>query len=89
MRELLNFSLKNLQQNRITPACAGITHYALFRAFEGLDHPRVCGNYHAKSIGDDIHTGSPPRVRELLVEIRQADKFERITPACAGITKRA
>ncbi len=73
---------------RITPACAGKT---LARRFEGKDfkdHPRVCGKDYSFYRISFLFIGSPPRVRERLVLVVFSNPYCRITPACAGKTKR-
>ena len=71
---------------RITPACAGITHFIPPFVREFQDHPRVCGNYRDKPSTRRRFTGSPPRVRELQSGCLISCSYCRITPACAGIT---
>ena len=73
----------------ITPACAGITKRGNDFDQYPEDHPRVCGNYFSSSFEDSIHSGSPPRVRELPIKATITIPTARITPACAGITKPA
>ena len=69
---------------RITPACAGRSVLAGLRPRSLPDHPRVCGEkvYQYAPIG--IPAGSPPRVRGEGKNSAQTEKFDRITPACAG-----
>ena len=52
---------------RITPACAGITRSDLDAHGRGGDHPRVCGNYSSQHAVGYKRSGSPPRMRELLI----------------------
>ena len=63
----LQYSI-NRKNWRITPACAGKTVFLVQMMKHHQDHPRVCGkNYY----GDELRTsavGSPPRVREKLVQ---------------------
>ena len=73
---------------RITPACAGTTH-VIFPSFVQLqDHPRVCGNHIAISYLVKSNLGSPPRVREPLLNPVPVVQAPGITPACAGTTHR-
>ena len=73
---------------RITPACAGTTVPCQAIAPQREDHPRVCGYYLLPYFSDLGPQGSPPRVRVLLYRIIDTDLSERITPACAGTTKK-
>ena len=71
-------------RRRITPACAGRSDRCKISHFNLPDHPRVCGEKHARKQRLRAEVGSPPRVRgedicQLLVEAGI-----RITPACAG-----
>ena len=72
----------------ITPACAGITYNFCIVRIESKDHPRVCGNYCPPGRAHAAKQGSPPRVRELLDRALLDLHPARITPACAGITRR-
>ena len=72
----------------ITPACAGKTFFTKYSSKARQDHPRVCGENKARWEILACFLGSPPRVRgkhALAVPVRGAD---RITPACAGKTRR-
>ena len=73
---------------RITPACAGKTA-AVYKDLTGeKDHPRVCGeNFHVKLI-TIVRIGSPPRVRGKQQWVLTVLTHGRITPACAGKTRR-
>ena len=70
----------------ITPACAGTTPPPWWPARTPRDHPRVCGNHNVLNFRDFLRIGSPPRVREPLLDIPEAPRSWRITPACAGTT---
>ena len=74
--------------SRSTPAYAGKTCSVgrVLRAF--WDHPRVCGKNAAKLLICSMYWGSPPRVREKPSSLRLAFPFFRITPACAGKTRK-
>ena len=72
----------------ITPACAGKTRRNLSASGEMGDHPRVCGKNFGILQPLAAIRGSPPRVREKLLEVFLLDKRSRITPACAGKTNR-
>jgi len=86
VRELLFRAVWQDLNPRITPACAGITGRVQFFAVWREDHPRVCGNYSVMCADKDGQIGSPPRVRELLLEVPAHGREIGITPACAGIT---
>ena len=76
------------KHDRITPACAGKTYYENRAQRTLQDHPRVCGeNLRRCQIFRGL-TGSPPRVRGKLNRSCTIVSFTRITPACAGKTKR-
>ena len=72
----------------ITPACAGKSRATAAQQRAGRDHPRVCGEKLIASKRETLCTGSPPRVRgkAFIAEIRT--RAVRITPACAGKSKR-
>ena len=75
--------------HRITPACAGNRFLSNpLHAFM-WDHPRVCGEQrrpyrHFLQLG-----GSPPRVRGTVKEKIEQSGYKRITPACAGNSRRS
>ena len=70
----------------ITPACAGTTCRDGGARRGDRDHPRVCGNHAQGRKGRTRGVGSPPRVREPLLDRLLAVPVRRITPACAGTT---
>ena len=86
VREKLVSGNKRLECYRITPACAGKTNRtpSHLRAVE--DHPRVCGKNSKSSNRQSSMAGSPPRVREKLINTKIIRLYPRITPACAGKT---
>ena len=47
----------------------------------------MCGNYLMSPTASCKYSGSPPRVRELHVNILKSRANDGITPACAGITR--
>ena len=71
---------------RITPACAGKTHFAADRGRTFRDHPRVCGENIGTSSPMSHTGGSPPRVRGKRHLVENGHVKWRITPACAGKT---
>ena len=77
-------SAVGLVVQRITPACAGKSHWESLRRSPPEDHPRVCGEkvwlrlYHLKQ------KGSPPRVRGKGGYRTAARRPLGITPARAG-----
>ena len=73
----------------ITPACAGKSS-----KIEGAnvfleDHPRVCGEKLSDSTDGLSKEGSPPRVRGKVLHFGTMGSQVRITPACAGKSRRA
>ena len=69
---------------RITPAYAGKRRCPRFRPGKTRDHPRVCGE---KFYVDEVlpgDTGSPPRMRGKVSELRSQNEAAGITPAYAG-----
>ena len=72
----------------ITPACAGTTRQR--DPGQGLqqDHPRLRGNHYDYIDFDELTQGSPPLAREPPSSLSSLSASTRITPACAGTTKR-
>ena len=73
---------------RITPACAGSTKITPISVAMVKDHPRLRGEYVWSSWIHRRASGSPPLARGVLTERRNEMANERITPACAGSTKK-
>ena len=73
---------------RITPACAGKTCTASAHICERTDHPRVCGENVCSIAHAPALYGSPPRVRGKHAKKLRRVSEPRITPACAGKTRR-
>ena len=86
VRGILNVKIKPADGAGITPACAGNTPASHLRLLFSRDHPRVCGEYAERAIGDKLAIGSPPRVRGIQKNTFLSSTFCRITPACAGNT---
>ena len=76
-------------QWRITPACAGKTAEDLAKAMFETDHPRVCGENRNQYLLYSSIGGSPPRVRGKLHLGLCTAIAKRITPACAGKTRKS
>ena len=72
----------------ITPACAGKTFAALSARFSASDHPRMRGEDGSRPDSSPIPRGSPPHARGRLWRRPRAAECVRITPACAGKTRR-
>ena len=51
------------EDDRITPACAGKSSFAVVPVGSPWDHPRVCGEKSIIQIILSVIKGSPPRVR--------------------------
>ena len=74
---------------RITPARAGKTCREWYSGPRYGDHPRSCGKDHERQIHGMARSGSPPLVRERLVQDIVRGPNRGITPARAGKTVRA
>ena len=72
------------QYNGITPACAGKSCEARWRARRIRDHPRVCGEKQFFAACAFPCVGSPPRVRGKVERHLISSLSGGITPACAG-----
>ena len=72
----------------ITPACAGKTHGQRLGVVGEPDHPRMRGEDLDNSILPLLKKGSPPHARGRPSAIRSLAPAWRITPACAGKTRR-
>ena len=87
VRGKLCIRLNALQDNGITPACAGKTTARQPRKRRRRDHPRVCGENPKGYFKQITLTGSPPRVRGKLHKRGLLRGSLGITPACAGKTQ--
>ena len=72
--------------NRITPAGAGKTAFALTYFQIGKDHPRRCGENKYPHCVLVSNMGSPPQVRGKPGKAKPYRVTDRITPAGAGKT---
>ena len=72
----------------ITPACAGKSHVLPRPAQVQWDHPRVCGEKKKAEEMGATTTGSPPRMRGKENRVLGGILHVRITPACAGKSRR-
>jgi len=72
----------------ITPACAGNTSLYSSRVSIPEDHPRLRGEYHRHCLPRLCCLGSPPLARGILLGGMERTLLLRITPACAGNTRR-
>ena len=73
----------------ITPACAGKTIAASLSERPPGDHPRMRGEDLSIAPETTWRIGSPPHARGRRRPARRNHPRARITPACAGKTKRA
>ena len=73
----------------ITPACAGKTYPFPDWVLTARDHPRVCGKNMPEQSPVPSEPGSPPRVREKHLIWVAHCYCARITPACAGKTRKS
>ena len=72
----------------LTPACAGTTSPSSWRRRRWRAHPRVRGDDDtADEMIEDLD-GSPPRARGRREPPHRVVGRERLTPACAGTTRR-
>ncbi len=72
----------------ITPACAGNTGMGLPVGRLRQDHPRMRGEHRDGIARRSIASGSPPHARGTRIYLWAQKHTGRITPACAGNTKR-
>ncbi len=72
----------------ITPACAGNRHGIPLSRSCGADHPRVRGEQSSGTIKQAEKVGSPPRARGTGLGSLGIILCKRITPACAGNSRR-
>ena len=86
VRGTLGYKRELLPEQGIIPACAGNTVYTPSPNKMGWDHPRVCGEHHARTLRQQIAPGSSPRVRGTPCPSIVRPKIEGIIPACAGNT---
>ena len=72
--------------HRIIPPYAGSTcSIGPSRSSTG-DHPRVCGEHHARQLAGDAYRGSSPRMRGALQDLSSFWNWTGIIPAYAGST---
>ncbi len=88
MRGKLLPALAPPRSRRITPACAGKTSFCCTASLSAADHPRVCGENQSGLWFYGPERGSPPRVRGKQTDSSMDCASIRITPACAGKTRR-
>ena len=69
---------------RITPAYAGKSHFALPNKVCIWDHPRLCGEKDRCGNCRNGKIGSPPPMRGKVLHFVQSTQRNRITPAYAG-----
>ena len=73
---------------RITPACAGKTQFYGGAGGRAMDHPRMRGEDGGAFMGFASSAGSPPHARGRPWRRTRIRSLSRITPACAGKTRR-
>ena len=88
VRERRHLRRQIYQPTGITPARAGKTKRPCIPGPPAGDHPRSCGKDYRITWENGKITGSPPLVRERLVEPKGDGMYVRITPARAGKTER-
>ena len=79
---------RRLPGGGITPACAGKTVFGCCRGCGAWDHPRMRGEDAATAATLAGIVGSPPHARGRRLPARSSRARRRITPACAGKTRR-
>ena len=84
MREESNILASGGSLSRITPAHAGRIRVINSCDCPVEDHPRACGKNQVQQVVEERYGGSPPRMREELVELDDTYDKIRITPAHAG-----
>ncbi len=72
----------------ISPACAGNTMNQGTWARRPTDQPRVRGEHTRDLTGTRLAGGSAPRARGTRLPVPQVPRAARISPACAGNTRR-
>ena len=73
-----------LEEDRITPACAGKSQTRKRSKCPTWDHPRACGEKALSGSLSRIGSGSPPRVRGKAQSDYHWRRHQGITPARAG-----
>ena len=73
----------------ITPACAGKSPRRRLRPYQRSDHPRLCGEKRPVPEVPALQEGSPPPVRGKARGQCYFADLRRITPACAGKSRRS
>ena len=86
MRGKLTAPVETFIGLRITPACAGKTHFLISCNCRRADHPRVCGENERALRDSSSLSGSPPRVRGKQRERGSEQAGGGITSAYAGKT---
>ena len=85
-RGRLTSNIRNVDTDRITPACAGKTVGQHAEKGKAQDHPRMRGEDFPQTRASARFQGSPPHARGRQLMKEQYDVEVRITPACAGKT---
>ena len=87
-RGRLGFHCTQTTSSGITPACAGKTPLPRNRCQPRKDHPRMRGEDKGGARKRKQNVGSPPHARGRHVAARRLPHPGRITPACAGKTRK-
>ena len=77
-----------VNEDRLTPACAGKTALRRWYRSAPTAHPRVCGENSKVKYDQEELEGSPPRVRGKQRKTPYDPHHTGLTPACAGKTRR-
>ena len=86
MRGARQLSSSKMRKGRIIPADAGSTRCIVSRLMSIGDHPRGCGEHHAKRASINRDRGSSPRMRGAQDVLLEEHVARRIIPADAGST---
>ena len=84
MREECQVQAHQVKGGAITPAHAGRMPPVIVPVRHYQDHPRACGKNTRTRNRRFTGAGSPPRMREELIDMRAEARQMRITPAHAG-----
>ena len=80
--------LARVRNRGITPACAGNSKKPTAATYPARDHPRLRGEQNASPRLKRSSLGSPPLARGTGFPSSSAPRAIRITPACAGNSRR-
>ena len=88
MRGTRNSRLHVYALSGIIPALAGNTARGACSSHTSWDHPRACGEHNTGATGDELESGSSPRLRGTREQPGRDGRERGIIPALAGNTVR-